>query len=72
MSIGTIPLPDTRELDQMAQSIAGCNYEQLAPEHRVLVMQCTIDNERNGILSELEDNLRPLAEWFKLSKLYEP
>ncbi len=69
---GITPLPDDLELDQMARSIAGCDYEQLAPEHRVLVMKLAIANEANGILVEIENGIRPIAEWFEKSKLYYP
>lgn len=58
------PMPDEELLDQVAQSIAGCDYSTLAADHRAVVFGLALQAERNAYTYQA-------AQWFKMSKLWD-
>ncbi len=64
-------LPSYTDLNEMAQAIGGCDFEQLPPENRVQIMQLCIANETAAILDSIDSRLSHVAHWFELSKLWE-
>lgn len=58
------PMPSEDLLDEVAQSIAGVDYKQLAPDHRAVVFGLALQ-------AEIGASLHHAAQWFKHSKLWE-
>lgn len=58
------PMPDEDLLDEIAQSIAKCKYDDLGPDHRAIVFDLAIKAEHAAFM-------QPISEWCKLSKLWE-
>ncbi len=58
-------MPYDEDLDEMAQKIASCNFDQIVnPEHRAIVMGLAIQADQAGDIANI-------AEWFRYSKIWD-
>jgi hypothetical protein len=58
-------MPDDEDLDEMAQKVCRCNFEDIAaPEHRAIIMDLAIKADQCGDVADM-------ALWFRKSKLWE-
>lgn len=58
-------IPTDDDLNEMAQKIAKCDFEQIAsPEHRAIVMDLAIKAYQAGDIADI-------AVWYRKSKLWD-
>lgn len=58
-------MPDDDFLDEMSQKITGCDFDRIAsPEHKAIIMDLAIKANQSC-------DMRDIAHWFRLSKLWD-
>ncbi len=64
-----VPYPDY--LNEMAQLVAQCDFDNISdPNNRARIIELCIMADQAEWLYEIDDDLRPVREWFQSSDEY--